>query len=198
MKKLLCEMEAYAQEYNVPIIKTEAADILLREAMEKKPFHILEVGTAIGYSALRMAESLGEGGRITTIELSDERADLAEAYIARSPYADAITVLRGDAAEVLPTLTDTYDFVFIDAAKGQYERYLDAIEARLADGAVIAADNVLFRGYVMDEQCEVPRRFRTIVNRLRQFLAMLDEKPQYEVMVYPEGDGIAICKYKKI
>ena len=171
MKKLLCEMEAYAQEYNVPIIKAEAADILLREAMEKKPLHILEVGTAIGYSALRMAECLGEGGRITTIELSDERADLAEAYIARSPYADAITVLRGDAAEVLPTLADTYDFIFID---------------------------VLFRGYVMDEQCEVPRRFRTIVNRLRQFLAMLDEKPQYEVMVYPEGDGIAICKYKKI
>ena len=91
-----------------------------------------------------------------------------------------------------------WKMIFIDAAKGQYERYLDAIEARLADGAVIAADNVLFRGYVMDEQCEVPRRFRTIVNRLRQFLAMLDENPRYEVVVYPEGDGIAICKYKKI
>ena len=127
MNELLREMEAYAQEYNVPIIKAEAAEILLREARGKRPSHILEVGTAIGYSALRMAECLGEGGHITTIELSDERADLAKAYIARSLHADAITVLCGDAAEVLPTLTDTYDFVFIDAAKGQYERYLDAI-----------------------------------------------------------------------
>ena len=198
MKDLLREMEAYAQENNVPIIKEEAAEILLREANEKKPSHILEVGTAIGYSALRMAECLGKGGRITTIELSEERADLAESYIARSQYSDAITVLRGDAAEVLPTLTDTYDFVFIDAAKGQYERYLDAIESRLVDGAIVAADNVLFRGYVMDENSEVPRRFRTIVNRLRQFLAMLDEKEQYKVTVYPEGDGIAICRYKNV
>lgn len=198
MNDLLREMEAYAQAHNVPIIKQEAAEILLREAKEKKPAHILEVGTAIGYSALRMAECLAAGGRITTIELSDERADLAEAYIARTPYSDVITVLRGDAAEVLPTLTDTYDFVFIDAAKGQYERYLDTIEARLVDGAVVAADNVLFRGYVMDEHSEVPRRFRTIVNRLRRFLAMLDMKPQYEVAVYPEGDGIAICKYKNV
>lgn len=198
MNDLLREMEAYAQEHNVPIIKEEAAEILLREAKEKKPAHILEVGTAIGYSALRMAECLAAGGRITTIELSDERADLAKAYIARSPYHDVITVLRGDAAEVLPILTDTYDFVFIDAAKGQYERYLDAIEKRLSDGAVVAADNVLFRGYVMDEHSDVPRRFRTIVNRLRRFLAMLDEKEQYEVTVYPEGDGIAICKYKNM
>ncbi len=198
MSDLLREMEVYAKEHNVPIIKAEAAEILLREANEKKPIHILEVGTAIGYSALRMAGCLAAGGRITTIELSDERADLAEAYITRSLYSDVINVLRGDAAEVLPTLTDTYDFVFIDAAKGQYERYLDAIEMRLADGAVVAADNVLFRGYVMDEHSEVPRRFRTIVNRLRQFLKMLDENPQYEVAVYPEGDGIAICKYKKI
>ena len=196
MNELLREMEVYAQTYNVPIIKQEAADILIREASAKRPLHILEVGTAIGYSALRMAEHLAEDGQITTIELSDERADTATDFIARSPYNDQITILRGDAADILPTLTDTYDFVFIDAAKGQYERYLDAIEDRLAEGAVIAADNVLFRGYVLDENAEVPRRFRTIVNRLRQFLAMLKENADYTVDIYPEGDGIAICKYK--
>lgn len=196
MNELLREMEAYAQAYNVPIIKEAAADILLREAMIKRPLHILEVGTAIGYSALRMAEYLAEGGRITSIEISDERADTASAYIARSPHKDKITLIRGDAADILPTLTDTYDFVFIDAAKGQYERYLDAIEARLADGAVIAADNVLFRGYVLDENADVPRRFRTIVTRLRQFLAMLKANENYTVDIYPDGDGIAICKYK--
>lgn len=196
MNNLLQEMEAYAQEHNVPIIKQAAADILLREAKAKRPLHILEVGTAIGYSALRMAEHLAQDGHITTIELSEERADLADSYIARSPYHDKITILRGDAADILPTLTDSYDFVFIDAAKGQYERYLDSIEARLTDGAVIAADNVLFRGYVLDENAEVPRRFRTIVNRLRQFLAMLEANEDYTVDIYPEGDGIAVCKYK--
>lgn len=197
MNDLLWEMEAYAKEHHVPIIKEEAAAILLREAEEKRPYRILEIGTAIGYSALCMAQHLAEGGHITTIELSDERAELASAYIARSPYQDNITIIRGDAAEILPTLTDTYDFVFIDAAKGQYERYLEAIEKRLADGAVIAADNVLFRGYVLDENSVVPRRFRTIVNRLRQFLTMLETDEHYTAAVYPDGDGIAICKYKK-
>lgn len=197
MKELLQEMEAYAEAYHVPIIKQEAAEILLREAKGRRPLHILEVGTAIGYSALRMAEYLAEGGHITTIELSDERADLAEGYIARSPYQKQITLLRGDAAEILPMLDDTYDFVFIDAAKGQYERYLDAIEERLTDGAIIAADNVLFRGYVLGENVEVPRRFRTITNRLRQFLSYLEASDHYSVTVYPEGDGIAICRYTK-
>lgn len=197
MKELLQEMEAYAEDYHVPIIKQEAAEILLREAKCKHPLHILEVGTAIGYSALRMAEHLAEGGRITTIELSDERAELAQGYIARSPYQKQITLLRGDAAEVLPTLDGEYDFVFIDAAKGQYERYLDAIEERLADGAIVAADNVLFRGYVLGENVEVPRRFRTITNRLRQFLLYLEASDHYSITIYPEGDGIAICRYTK-
>lgn len=197
MKELLREMEAYAEAYHVPIIKQEAAEILLREAKCKRPLHILEVGTAIGYSALRMAEYLAEGGRITTIELSDERADLAQGYIARSPYQKQITLLRGDAAEILTTLDGEYDFVFIDAAKGQYERYLDAIEERLTNGAIIAADNVLFRGYVLGENVEVPRRFRTITNRLRQFLLYLEASDHYSVTVYPEGDGIAICRYTK-
>ena len=118
--------------------------------------------------------------------------------IKRAGMENNITILEGDAEEILKEVEGPFDMIFMDAAKGQYERYLDVIETRLADGAVIAADNVLFRGYVMDEQCELPRRFRTIVNRLRRFLKMLDEKPQYEVVVYPEGDGIAICKYKKI
>lgn len=197
MKDLLQEMESYAEDYHVPIIKQEAAEILLREVASKRPLHILEVGTAIGYSALRMAEHLAEGGCITTIELSDERADIAQGYIARSPYQKKITLLRGDAADILPTLDGEYDFVFIDAAKGQYERYLDAIEDRLADGAIVAADNVLFRGYVLDENADVPRRFRTITNRLRQFLAHLEASEHYSVTIYPEGDGIAICRYTK-
>lgn len=197
MKDLLQEMESYAEDYHVPIIKQEAAEILLLEAASKRPLHILEVGTAIGYSALRMAEHLAEGGCITTIELSDERADIAQGYIARSPYQKKITLLRGDAADILPTLDGEYDFVFIDAAKGQYERYLDAIEDHLADGAIVAADNVLFRGYVLDENADVPRRFRTITNRLRQFLAHLEASEHYSVTIYPEGDGIAICRYTK-
>lgn len=197
MNDLLREMEDYAETHHVPIIKKAAAEVLLREAEAKRPHHILEVGTAIGYSALCMAQYLAEGGRITTIELSEERADTAEGYIARSPYRDKITLLRGDAADILPTLGGTYDFVFIDAAKGQYERYLDAIEERLADGAIVTADNVLFRGYVLDENAVVPRRFRTITNRLRHFLAHLRSSEKYEIAIYPDGDGIAVCRYTK-
>lgn len=197
MNELLREMETYAKAHHVPIIKQEAAEVLLREVYSKRPQHILEVGTAIGYSALRMADYLADDGQITTIELSEERADTAEGYIARSPHKDKITLLRGDAADILPTLEGTYDFVFIDAAKGQYERYLDAIERRLADGAIVAADNVLFRGYVLDENADVPRRFRTITNRLRQFIAHLQASEHYAIDIHADGDGIAICRYMK-
>lgn len=197
MNELLREMETYAIAHHVPIIKQEAVAVLLREVRTKRPHHILEVGTAIGYSALRMAQYLADDGQITTIELSDGRADTAEGYIARSPYRDKITLLRGDAADILPTLDGTYDFVFIDAAKGQYERYLDAIERRLADGAIVAADNVLFRGYVLDENADVPRRFRTITNRLRQFIAHLQTSEHYTIDIHEDGDGIAICRYTK-
>ncbi len=196
IEELLREMEAYAEAEHVPIIRSEASAILVQAAREKRPKHILEIGTAIGYSALLLAETLADGGRITTIEISEERAELAKAYLARTPYADRIRIVCGDAEDVLPALEETYDFVFIDAAKGQYERYLSAILARLEDGAVIAADNVLFRGYVLGKEKETPRRFKTIVKRLREFLAMLDSDPAFSaVEIYPDGDGMAICCY---
>ncbi|WP_455630891.1 O-methyltransferase [Megamonas sp.] len=194
MDCLFKEMEIFAEENHVPIIK-EAERAIFRGIMAKyQPKHILEIGTAIGYSALLMAHC-GQGAKIKTLELSEERARTAQSFIDRSPYKDDIEIVVGDAGETLLSLaaTEMFDMVFIDAAKGQYPDYLQKILPHLNAGSVIVTDNVLFRGYVLGTG-KPPRRYKTIVKRLREYLQIINDEKIFKTMIYEDGDGLAVSQ----
>ncbi|SFT34010.1 Predicted O-methyltransferase YrrM [Selenomonas sp. GACV-9] len=200
IETLFAEMERYAKENHVPIINEKGRVAFLQVIRECRPKRVLEVGTAIGYSALQIAHNGAEDVDITTLELSVDRSKIAKAYIDQSRYAGRIHIHTGDAAELLTTEAPKaapYDFVFIDAAKGQYVDYLQKIEPLLADEAVILADNVLFRGYVRSEE-KPPRRFRTIVKRLREYIEFVTEMPGYATEILENGDGLAITRYRRL
>ena len=195
MEELLREMESYAALHHVPIINERGRQSFLQVVQEAKPHRVLEIGTAIGYSSLLMAQNGAVDIDITTLELSDERIKVAQGYIDRSAYADRIHIMGGDAAENLLKLQMTgqkFDFVFIDAAKGQYVDYFHKIQPMLADKAVILADNVLFRGYVKGD-VPTPRRFKTIVKRLREYIELVSQPP-YVTEILENGDGLAVTR----
>ena len=193
MEDLFREMEIYAEENHVPIIRAAARDVFLQAVKEAAPRRILEIGTAIGYSSLLMADALPELESITTLELSEDRAALAQDYIERSPYREKIDILTGDAGKMLNSLEEKYDLVFIDAAKGQYPDYWRKIQPLLADRATVLADNVLFRGYVFGTE-PVPRRFRTIAKRLQEYLVLVEETTGFSTEILPDGDGLAVSR----
>lgn len=195
MEELLREMESYAALHHVPIINERGRQAFLQVVQEAKPHRVLEIGTAIGYSSLLMAQNGAADIEIMTLELSDERIKTAQGYIDRSAYADRIHIMGGDAAENLLKLQMTgqkFDFVFIDAAKGQYVDYFYKIQPMLADKAVILADNVLFRGYVKGD-VPTPRRFKTIVKRLREYIELVSQPP-YVTEILENGDGLAVTR----
>jgi predicted O-methyltransferase YrrM len=188
-------MESYAALNHVPIINERGRAAFLQVVKEVRPHRVLEIGTAIGYSSLLFALHGAEDIEITTLELSEERINLAQSYINRSAYADRIRIMAGDAAENLLRLQLTgqkFDFVFIDAAKGQYVDYFHKIQPMLADKAVILADNVLFRGYVKGD-VPTPRRFKTIVKRLREYIELVSQPP-YVTEILENGDGLAVTR----
>jgi predicted O-methyltransferase YrrM len=188
-------MEAFAALHHVPIINERGRQAFLQVVQEARPHRVLEIGTAIGYSSLLMAQNGAADIDITTLELSDERIKVAQGYIDRSAYADRIHIMGGDAAENLLKLQLTgqkFDFVFIDAAKGQYVDYFHKIQPMLADKAVILADNVLFRGYVKGD-VPTPRRFKTIVKRLREYIELVSQPP-YVTEILENGDGLAVTR----
>lgn len=192
-ENLLREMEAYAAEHHVPIINERGRRAFLEIIRAEKPHRVLEIGTAIGYSALLLAGNGAEDIHITTLELSEERAKTAKAYIDRSPYSAQIEILQGDAGEILTQLQGMYDFVFIDAAKGQYVDYFHKIQPLLAPKCTIVADNVLFRGYVRSEE-KAPRRYRTIVKRLREYIALTSGAEGFKTEILENGDGLAVSR----
>lgn len=196
METLLREMEAYAAEHHVPIINERGRGTFLAEVEKAQPHRVLEIGMAIGYSTLLLAQHSAKDVRITTLELSEERAEIARRYMARSPYADQITIHVGDAGELLTQLAGTdsepYDFVFIDAAKGQYVDYFHKIQPLIGDSAVILADNVLFRGYVRSA-VKPPRRYKTIVKRLREYIELVSAPP-FTTEILEHGDGLAVTR----
>ncbi|TYZ25151.1 O-methyltransferase [Selenomonas ruminis] len=199
MELLFREMEQYAAENHVPIINERGRKAFLQVVREQKPHRVLEVGMAIGYSTLQIAVNSADDVKITTMELSEERVKTARSYIARSGYDDRIRILTGDAGELLAheAVQDApFDFVFIDAAKGQYVDYFHKIEPLLSDSAVILADNVLFRGYVCSEE-KPPRRFKTIVKRLREYLELVTKTPGYSTVILENGDGLAVTRREK-
>lgn len=187
----LKKMEKYAEENHVPIVQPEVAQFLKVLLKLKKPKNILEVGTAIGYSALLMAEYTGEHCNITTIERRRDMIDLAEENISKTIYKDRIKILEGEAEEVLLTLDNKYDFIFLDAAKGQYMDFFNKCIKFLEPGGIIVSDNVLYKGMVATDALVI-RRKKTIVKRLRQFLQYINEIEGYTSSIIPIGDGVAI------
>jgi len=191
---ILKELEQYAMEHGVPIIQPEVARMLSVIIRIHKPEKVLEVGTAIGYSAITIAGVLGEKGLIDTVEISEEKAILANDNIYRAGLKHRINIIVGDAADVLKCLDKNYDMIFMDAAKGQYPDLLPECLRMLNSGGVLISDNILFKGLTAKEQ--VKRKNRTISNRLKQYLSELCNHPDLETSIIPIGDGVSIS-YKK-
>ena len=192
---ILSEMEQYAVTNNVPIINKESAELLHQITTANKPVSILEIGTAIGYSTLLLATAMPSHGKITTIELDEQRVAVAKHFLAQTDFLNKIEFITGNAGEVLSGLIGNFDLVFIDAAKGQYLDYLVKIMDKLSPEAIVIADNVLFRGWVLGNQA-VPRRFRTIVKRLNAYLDFVNSDARFDTVIHHTGDGIAVSHYQ--
>lgn len=192
---ILKELEDHAAQNGIPIIKPETARLLLVFGRILKPVRILEIGTAIGYSAIFLSSVLEPDGKIDTIEKNDQMVDQAKANIKKAGCENKVNVIAGDALEVLKYLKGPYDMVFLDAAKGQYVEFLPDCLRLLRIGGILASDNVLFRGLVAGG-CEPPRRDRTIVARLREYLDMICGSEMLDTSIIPIGDGVAVT-YKK-
>ena len=161
-----------------------------------KPKSILEVGTAIGFSALLMAEYSPADTQITTIEKYEKRIPIAKENFRRAGCQDQITLLEGDAADILKGLTGTYDFIFMDAAKGQYIHFLPEVFRLLAPGGILLSDNVLQDGDIIESRFAVERRDRTIHSRMREYLYTLTHHPELTTSVLPLGDGVTVSVKK--
>lgn len=188
----LNELEEYARATDVPIVRTEMQSFLRFLMKMKQPMHILEVGTAIGFSALLMSEYAPQGCKITTIEKYEKRIPLAKENFKKAGKEAVITLLEGDALEILPTLTQQYDFIFMDAAKGQYIHFLPDIMRLLAPGGLLVSDNVLQDGDVLESRFAVTRRNRTIHGRMRDYLYTLKHTEGLTTAIIPLGDGVAL------
>lgn len=191
-------MEDFAKENKVPIINENGRKVFIEIIKKYKPQRVLEIGTAIGYSALLTTYYGAENAKIISLELDEERAKQAQDFINQSAYREQIKIILGDAAKNIEKLDKNYkfDMVFIDAAKGQYPDYLQKVLPLLADDGIILADNVLFRGYVMSEE-KPPRRYKTIVKRLREYIAMVSDTDKFTTEIFENGDGLALTKRLK-
>jgi predicted O-methyltransferase YrrM len=191
------ELEKEAHRAYVPVIRREMQGLLKFLLAEKKPGKILEVGTAIGFSALFMCEYNPVRGHLTTIEKYEKRIPIARENFKKAGREDQITLLEGDAMEVLDRLSDTYDFIFMDAAKGQYIHFLPKILKRLNPGGILVSDNVLQEGDIAESKFAVTRRNRTIHNRMREYLYTLTHSEELTTVVLPVGDGAALSVRKE-
>ncbi len=192
----LNEIEEYAKETNVPIIRTEMQSFLRLLLAMKQPQTILEVGTAIGFSALLMSEYAPDNCRITTIEKYEKRIPIALANFEKTGKQDKITLLEGDAVEILHTMNGSYDFIFMDAAKGQYIHFLPDILRLLNPGGILVSDNVLQDGDIIESRYAVTRRNRTIHARMRDYLYELKHMDGLVTSILPVGDGITVSVKK--
>ena len=186
------ELEKCSRETNVPIIRPQMQSLLKFLLAWGKPREILEVGTAIGFSALLMSEYAPQGCHITTIEKYEKRIPLARENFKKAGKEDAITLLQGDALEILPTLKEEYDFIFMDAAKGQYIHFLPDILRLLAKDGLLVSDNVLQDGDVLESRFAVTRRNRTIHSRMREYLYTLKHTEELTTAILPLGDGVEL------
>ncbi len=193
----LRELEQLALKTNVPVIRPQMQSFLKLLLAMKEPKKILEVGTAIGFSALLMSEYGPEDCHITTIEKYEKRIPLAKENFQKAGKEDKITLLEGDAAEILKELKGPYDFIFMDAAKGQYIHFLPDILRLMPEGGLLVSDNVLQDGDVIESRFAVTRRDRTIHSRMREYLYELKHHEQLLTDILPIGDGVTVSVKRK-
>lgn len=191
-KEELAKIKQKALEEHIPIIMDDTLDVIENKLKESKPSKILEIGTAVGYSAICFSEFLDKNGIIDTIEREEDRVAEAKENIKITGVQDKINIIKGDAVEVLPTLKGLYDMVFIDAAKGKYPFFLKEALRMLAPNGIIFADNVLYKGYVLSDYNK--HKQRTAVRHLREFLAELQSNDCLETEILEVGDGLAIAR----
>lgn len=188
----LNEVERYAIDTGVPVIRPETQSLLKLLLTMKQPRRILEAGTAIGFSALLMAQYGGADCHITTIEKYEKRIPIARENFSRSALGRKITLLEGDAMEIMERLEGGFDLIFMDAAKGQYIHFLPQVLRLLEPGGLLVSDNVLQDGDVVQSRFAVTRRNRTIHSRMREYLYALKHEPQLVTSILPVGDGVTI------
>ena len=183
-----------ALENHIPIIMDDTLEVIAKILIEKKPKRILEIGTAVGYSAMCFSKYLAEDGLIDTIERDEKRMEEAKQNFKKVEVENKINLYEGDAVEILPTLNEKYDVVFIDAAKGKYPFFLKEALRMLKQDGIIFADNILYKGYVMSDYNK--HKQRTAVRNLREYIKETTENPNLETEILEVGDGLAISKMK--
>ena len=196
--RILEDIEKEALSADVPIIRREMQSFLKVLLLMQKPARILEVGTAVGFSALLMSEYAPEVCRITTIENYEKRIPIARENFKRAGKEEEITLIEGDAADVLRDLEGEFDLIFMDAAKGQYIHYLPDVMRLLAEGGCLVSDNVMQDGDVIESRFAVERRNRTIHARMREYLYELKHRNDLVTSILPLGDGVAVSVKKGI
>lgn len=193
-KDELQKIKQKALEEHIPIIMDDTLEVIEKELKNNPPKRILEIGAAVGYSAMCFSEFLTDGGCIDTIERDEERIKQAKINFQNVGVEDKINLYEGDAVEILPTLNEKYDMVFIDAAKGKYPFFLKESLRMLDKNGIIFADNILYKGYVMSDYNK--HKQRTAVRNLREYIKEVSENPNLETEILEVGDGLAISKIK--
>ncbi len=191
-KQELEKIKQKALEEHIPIIMDDTLEVIEKYLKGNKPHKILEIGTAVGYSAICFTEILAEDGQIDTIERDTERVKEAKENIKKAEVENKINIYEGDAVEILPTLKNKYDVIFIDAAKGKYPFFLKEALRMLNKNGIIFADNILYKGYVMSDYNK--HKQRTAVRNLREYIKEVNENPELETEILEVGDGLAVSR----
>ena len=193
--ELLDEIEKYGRDNKIPILLDDSLEFISNILKDVKPYRVLEIGTAIGFSSICFSKYLAEGGRIDTIEIESLRVEQALENIKRVGVEDKIRVLEGDALDILPYLNEKYDVVFIDASKGKYIEFFEHALRLCKVGGYILADNVLYKGMVMSDYNK--HKQRTAVNKLRNFIDIVMENKNLDSSLHDIGDGLIVFKVIK-
>ncbi len=193
------EMQDYAQKFDVPIIQDQGLELMLQLLRIKQPATILEIGTAIGYSSLMMARHL-PNTRIVSIERDKARYDEAVNYHKRSDINERVTLIKADALEIenedIPQ--GPFDVIFIDAAKAQYQKFFEKYESLLKEDGMIISDNLLFHGHIFDNNQKQSRNLKQLVRKINRYNDWLANHPNYDTLLLPIGDGVAISLKRKL
>ena len=191
---MLDKIKEKALNEHIPIIMDDTLDVIGKYLEKEKPKRILEIGTAVGYSAICFSKFLDKDGMIDTIERDVERIKEAKLNIKNMNLENVINIYEGDAVEILPTLDEKYDVVFIDAAKGKYPFFLKESLRMINKNGIIFADNILYKGYVMSDYNK--HKQRTAVRNLREYIKEITENPNLETEILDVGDGLAVSRIK--
>lgn len=186
----ILEVKRYGEENNIPIITEEVLNFMIFSAASNKASNILEIGTAIGYSGIFLADVSNKNkGKFYTIEIDEERHYIAKKNFNKLGLSN-VNLILGDALEKINEIDEVFDFIFIDASKGQYKNFFDLSYPKLSENGIIFIDNILFRGLAIEE--EVPKRYKTIAKKLNEFITYLNK--EHDFVLLPFGDGIGLVK----